>query len=64
MGIVCLRQVDLKSMIAYSSVVHMGLVVGGIFVGFGSGVVGSYVLMIGHGLCSSGLFYYVGVVYG
>lgn len=32
--LVCLRQVDLKSLVAYSSVVHMGLVVGGLFSGY------------------------------
>lgn len=35
--LVCLRQVDMKSLIAYSSVVHMGLVVGGLFSGYVTG---------------------------
>nr|YP_010890193.1 NADH dehydrogenase subunit 4 [Sovia lucasii]WJJ70284.1 NADH dehydrogenase subunit 4 [Sovia lucasii] len=52
----CLCQVDMKSLIAYSSVAHMGLVVGGIMTMNYWGYLGSYVLMIGHGLCSSGLF--------
>nr|AOR87186.1 NADH dehydrogenase subunit 4 [Xystodesmus sp. YD-2016] len=63
LSLVCLRQVDLKSLVAYSSVVHMGLVVGGLFSGYMVGWVGGFVMMIGHGLCSSGLFYYVGVNY-
>lgn len=61
--LVCLRQVDLKSLVAYSSVVHIGLVVGGLFSGYGVGWVGRFIIIIGHGLCSSGLFYYVGVNY-
>nr|YP_010352914.1 NADH dehydrogenase subunit 4 [Macrolenostreptus orestes]UOF70319.1 NADH dehydrogenase subunit 4 [Macrolenostreptus orestes] len=56
MSLVCLRQSDLKSLIAYSSVVHMGLVVGGLMTMSWVGLVGAFVLMVGHGLCSSGLF--------
>nr|ALO64394.1 NADH dehydrogenase subunit 4 [Andrena subopaca] len=60
---VCLRQVDMKVLVAYSSVVHMGLLLGGMFTLFKLGFLGSYVLMISHGLCSSGLFYLVNVFY-
>nr|YP_009350346.1 NADH dehydrogenase subunit 4 [Hypotermes makhamensis]AQP26844.1 NADH dehydrogenase subunit 4 [Hypotermes makhamensis] len=52
----CLRQTDLKSLIAYSSVAHMGMVIGGLMTFSYWGVCSSYVLMIAHGLCSSGLF--------
>nr|UHA55370.1 NADH dehydrogenase subunit 4 [Ancylis unculana] len=52
----CFCQVDIKSLIAYSSVAHMSLVIGGIMVMSYWGFLGSYVLMIGHGLCSSGMF--------
>nr|YP_010557160.1 NADH dehydrogenase subunit 4 [Aporia hastata]UYX58343.1 NADH dehydrogenase subunit 4 [Aporia hastata] len=52
----CFCQVDMKSLIAYSSVVHMGLVIGGIMTMNYWGFLGSYILMIGHGLCSSGMF--------
>nr|YP_010987444.1 NADH dehydrogenase subunit 4 [Macrotermes herus]WON65876.1 NADH dehydrogenase subunit 4 [Macrotermes herus] len=52
----CMRQTDLKSLIAYSSVAHMGMVIGGIMTLSYWGVCSSYVLMIAHGLCSSGLF--------
>nr|AWV84480.1 NADH dehydrogenase subunit 4 [Platypleura kaempferi] len=62
-SIMCMVQVDLKSMIAYSSVVHMGLVVGGIMTINYWGVVGSYYMMIGHGLCSSGLFCLANISY-
>nr|WGO57959.1 NADH dehydrogenase subunit 4 [Hemithyrsocera vittata] len=55
-SLICLRQSDLKSLIAYSSVAHMGIVIGGLMTLFYWGFCGSYSLMIGHGLCSSGLF--------
>lgn len=52
----CIRQTDLRSLIAYSSVAHMGMVIGGIMTLRYWGVCRSYVLIIAHGLCSSGLF--------
>nr|YP_009130922.1 NADH dehydrogenase subunit 4 [Gonepteryx mahaguru]AHH34360.1 NADH dehydrogenase subunit 4 [Gonepteryx mahaguru] len=52
----CFCQIDMKSLIAYSSVAHMGLVISGIMTMNYWGFLGSYVLMIGHGLCSSGMF--------
>nr|YP_004285966.1 NADH dehydrogenase subunit 4 [Pennahia argentata]ADY15563.1 NADH dehydrogenase subunit 4 [Pennahia argentata] len=55
-GSICLRQTDLKSLIAYSSVGHMGLVVGGILIQTPWGFTGALVLMIAHGLTSSALF--------
>nr|YP_009692004.1 NADH dehydrogenase subunit 4 [Paradyschiria parvula]QEG77639.1 NADH dehydrogenase subunit 4 [Paradyschiria parvula] len=55
-SLICLRQVDLKALIAYSSVAHMGLVLMGIMSMYSMGYCGSYTMMIGHGLCSSGMF--------
>nr|YP_010133004.1 NADH dehydrogenase subunit 4 [Etheostoma tippecanoe]QWE36444.1 NADH dehydrogenase subunit 4 [Etheostoma tippecanoe]QWE36457.1 NADH dehydrogenase subunit 4 [Etheostoma tippecanoe] len=55
-GSICLRQTDLKSLIAYSSVSHMGLVVGGILIQTPWGFSGAMILMIAHGLTSSALF--------
>nr|YP_001491366.1 NADH dehydrogenase subunit 4 [Trixiphichthys weberi]BAF51890.1 NADH dehydrogenase subunit 4 [Trixiphichthys weberi] len=55
-GLICLRQTDLKSLIAYSSVGHMGLVVGGILIQTPWGFTGALILMIAHGLTSSALF--------
>nr|YP_010472718.1 NADH dehydrogenase subunit 4 [Manduca quinquemaculata]UVH65846.1 NADH dehydrogenase subunit 4 [Manduca quinquemaculata] len=52
----CFCQVDIKSLIAYSSVCHMSIVIGGIMVMNYWGYFGSYIMMIGHGLCSSGMF--------
>nr|AKK32228.1 NADH dehydrogenase subunit 4 [Diptychus maculatus] len=55
-GSICLRQTDLKSLIAYSSVSHMGLVAGGIMIQTPWGFSGAIILMIAHGLASSALF--------
>nr|YP_009654805.1 NADH dehydrogenase subunit 4 [Leptoglossus membranaceus]QCI09360.1 NADH dehydrogenase subunit 4 [Leptoglossus membranaceus] len=62
-GMLCLSQVDIKSLIAYSSVAHMGLVIGGIMTCSCYGLLGSLLLMIGHGLCSSGMFALANIVY-
>nr|YP_010463145.1 NADH dehydrogenase subunit 4 [Chaetodon modestus]UUJ37652.1 NADH dehydrogenase subunit 4 [Chaetodon modestus] len=53
---ICARQTDLKSLIAYSSVSHMGLVVGAILIQTPWGLTGALILMIAHGLTSSALF--------
>lgn len=55
-GSICLRQTDLKSLIAYSSVSHMGLVVGAILIQTPLGLAGATILIIAHGLTSSALF--------
>nr|BBI37602.1 NADH dehydrogenase subunit 4 [Trimmatom sp. 'Shima-isohaze'] len=55
-GSICLRQTDLKSLIAYSSVGHMGLVAAGILTQTPWGFTGALILMIAHGLTSSALF--------
>nr|AII02234.1 NADH dehydrogenase subunit 4 [Oegoconia novimundi] len=52
----CFCQVDMKSLIAYSSVAHMSMVIGGIMTMNNWGFIGAYIMMIGHGLCSSGMF--------
>jgi NADH-quinone oxidoreductase subunit M len=58
-----IRQVDLKRIIAYSSVAHMNLVVLGLFSGNVQGVSGALFLMVAHGIVSSGLFFLIGVLY-
>nr|APX39334.1 NADH dehydrogenase subunit 4 [Longitarsus pratensis] len=55
-SLVCIRQSDMKSLIAYSSVSHMGLVLAGIMTLNYWGILGALGLMLAHGLCSSGLF--------
>nr|YP_009749698.1 NADH dehydrogenase subunit 4 [Sinolapotamon patellifer]QII91832.1 NADH dehydrogenase subunit 4 [Sinolapotamon patellifer] len=62
-SLVCLRQVDMKSLIAYSSVVHMGLVLCGLMIYSWWGLMGAIVVMVGHGLCSSGLFSLANMIY-
>jgi proton-translocating NADH-quinone oxidoreductase chain M len=58
-----MRQVDLKKIIAYSSIGHMNFVVLGIFSLTIEGIEGAIALMISHGLVSSGLFICVGILY-
>nr|YP_010481800.1 NADH dehydrogenase subunit 4 [Vibidia duodecimguttata]UVU20934.1 NADH dehydrogenase subunit 4 [Vibidia duodecimguttata] len=62
-SLTCLRQSDLKSLIAYSSVVHMGLLLSGFLTLNNWGMVGSITMMLAHGLCSSGLFVLVNLNY-
>nr|ASA39497.1 NADH dehydrogenase subunit 4 [Typhlatya sp. JR2016] len=62
-SVLCLRQTDMKALIAYSSVAHMGLVLCGLMVFSWWGVAGAVVVMVGHGLCSSGLFCMANMVY-
>nr|YP_009485651.1 NADH dehydrogenase subunit 4 [Velinus nodipes]AVZ00787.1 NADH dehydrogenase subunit 4 [Velinus nodipes] len=62
-GILCMYQTDIKSLIAYSSVAHMGMVLCGLFTLDSWGYSGSLMLMIGHGLCSSGLFCLANIIY-
>lgn len=58
-----LRQIDMKKIIAYSSIGHMGIVVIGIFSMTVEGLEGSIILMVGHGLVSPGLFIIVTILY-
>lgn len=60
---ICLRQVDIKALIAYSSVAHIALVLCGLMTFGYWGIRGAVVVMIGHGLCSSGLFCLANIVY-
>nr|YP_009255771.1 NADH dehydrogenase subunit 4 [Anaxarcha zhengi]AND97244.1 NADH dehydrogenase subunit 4 [Anaxarcha zhengi] len=62
-SLMCMRQVDMKALIAYSSVAHMGLVVGGLMTLNIWGFYMTFVLMIAHGLCSSGLFCLANISY-
>nr|YP_097215.1 NADH dehydrogenase subunit 4 [Gyrinophilus porphyriticus]AAU20665.1 NADH dehydrogenase subunit 4 [Gyrinophilus porphyriticus] len=55
-GLICTRQTDLKSLIAYSSISHMGLVVAAALIQTPWSFTGATILMISHGLISSALF--------
>nr|YP_009232217.1 NADH dehydrogenase subunit 4 [Buccinum pemphigus]AMA20984.1 NADH dehydrogenase subunit 4 [Buccinum pemphigus] len=55
-SIICFRQIDLKSLIAYSSIGHMSLMLAGAFSNTSWGWSGALVLMLSHGFCSSALF--------
>jgi len=57
-------QSDVKSLVAYSSVSHMGLLSGGILSGSLMGLFGGFVIVMCHGLVSSLLFYLIGAIYG
>jgi NADH-quinone oxidoreductase subunit M len=62
-SLVAFRQTDIKKLIAYSSVAHMGFVTMGIFAGNAQGLQGAVFQMLSHGLISGALFLCVGVVY-
>jgi NADH-quinone oxidoreductase subunit M len=62
-GLVALAQTDMKKLIAYSSVSHMGFVTLGFFIFNAYGVEGALVQMISHGFVSAALFLCVGVMY-
>lgn len=62
-SLICLRQTDIKSLIAYSSVAHIGLVLGGIITLNYWGICGALVIIVAHGLCSSGLFCLANITY-
>ncbi|HVV61534.1 MAG TPA: NADH-quinone oxidoreductase subunit M, partial [Pseudolabrys sp.] len=62
-SLVALMQEDIKKLIAYSSVAHMGFVTMGIFAATAQGVAGGIFQMISHGIVSGALFLCVGVVY-
>lgn len=62
-GLVTLMQTDMKRLIAYSSIAHMGFVTMGFFVFNSQGVEGGMVQMISHGFISGALFLCVGILY-
>jgi NADH-quinone oxidoreductase subunit M len=62
-SLVAFRQTDVKKLIAYSSVAHMGLVTMGIFSGNAVGEQGAIYQMLSHGVISGALFLCVGVIY-
>nr|YP_009974402.1 NADH dehydrogenase subunit 4 [Chanohirata hamata]QNJ33332.1 NADH dehydrogenase subunit 4 [Chanohirata hamata] len=61
--LLCMLQGDMKCLVAYSSVAHMGLCIMGLMTMTSWGLWGSFLLMLSHGFCSSGLFYMVNIFY-
>lgn len=61
--LICLSQFDIKSIIAISSIVHIGLIIIRIITFFKIRLIGGYLIIISHGLSSSGLFFLVNVIY-
>lgn len=62
-GLNCLRIIDIKIIVAYSSVIHINLIIASIFSFSILGFIGSYIIIISHGLISSGIFYIVNEFY-
>ena len=62
-GLVCLSQTDMKKLIAYSSVAHMGFVTLGIFTFTVFGFMGAMLQMLNHGITTGALFLMVGIIY-
>jgi len=62
-SLVAFRQTDIKKLVAYSSVAHMGFVTLGIFSFNEAGIQGAIFQMISHGIISGALFFCVGVIY-
>jgi NADH:ubiquinone oxidoreductase subunit 4 (subunit M) len=58
-----IQQIDLKKIIAYSSVGHMGVVTIGIFSAVSQSILGSIALMVSHGIVSGALFLCIGILY-
>nr|AQM37845.1 NADH dehydrogenase subunit 4 [Unio tumidus]AQM37859.1 NADH dehydrogenase subunit 4 [Unio tumidus] len=62
-SMVCFAQNDVKALVAYSSVGHMSLVLGGVYSNTDWGWLGCLLMMIAHGLCSSGMFFLASETY-
>nr|QKW88329.1 NADH dehydrogenase subunit 4 [Trichagalma acutissimae] len=62
-SVLCLKQIDMKMLVAYSSVVHMSMMMASLLTLSMWGYMGALIMMISHGLCSSGLFCLVNLNY-
>jgi len=58
-----LRQIDMKKVIAYSSIGHMNICMLGLCTLNQTAIIGSIILMLGHGFITSGLFFLIGILY-
>lgn len=62
-SLICLNQIDIKILVAYSSVVHISILMAGLLTIINYGYLGGYLIIISHGLCSSGIFFLVNINY-
>nr|YP_010454262.1 NADH dehydrogenase subunit 4 [Sepiola robusta]QXJ42291.1 NADH dehydrogenase subunit 4 [Sepiola robusta] len=62
-AVICVGQSDIKSLIAYSSIGHMGVMLAGVLSKFMWGWEGGMLMMVSHGFCSSGLFCLANLIY-
>lgn len=62
-SLICLNQIDIKKLVAYSSIVHISLLLRGILTLNNWGIIGGILIIVAHGLCSSGLFCLVNINY-
>jgi len=62
-GVICCRLNDIKALVAYRSVAHMGIVAIGLFIGREWGFNGALIIILGHGVASSGLFCILNIYY-
>jgi len=62
-GLICCRLSDIKALVAYSSVAHMGIVIRGLVSYNYWGFLGALIMIVAHGVCSSGLFCAVNIYY-
>ena len=62
-SVICVRQTDMKSLIAYSSIGHMGLALGGLLRGSELGIKGAIVVAVAHGLRSPAILSFASIVY-
>merc|ERR1712112_754974 len=63
LGILCLSQRDMKVVIAYSSIVHISLVIVGFLSAVKIGVEGAIIIIVAHGFCSSAIFAGAYIIY-
>lgn len=62
-AVICSVQSDIKGLVAYSSISHMGVIIGGFFLLTNFRLKGFIIILVSHAFCSSALFYYVNVLY-
>nr|AZL93260.1 NADH dehydrogenase subunit 4 [Gastraspis sp. ZJUH_2016016] len=62
-SLICIKQTDMKMLVAYSSIVHMSMMLASLLISSYLSILGSLMMMISHGLCSSALFLLVNITY-